>query len=244
MNTPSEGGNRVDLDIKVVFLDIDGTMYYGGRLVPSAIEAVDRLLHKGIQVAVCTGRSVLHTREVQAQLGIKLGVYFNGSLAMQDERILYSAPLDPNTVQSIIDYCDDESIPIVMHAVDEVIAFHDIPEQYVPILEAFEFPPIRLIDTASWQPKERHIYQFNAFMDRSWDAPFKRGSQTACSIDGMNMLSICSVAAATSRSVRSRSSKRSVFVQNRPCTSGTAETISACFVRWDIRLPWATLSTT
>ncbi len=77
--------------VKVVFLDIDGTILTENKTIPSSTRlAVNQLLNKGIKVVLATGRSPYFTAPVAKELGVHSYVSFNGSIANHENEIIFS----------------------------------------------------------------------------------------------------------------------------------------------------------
>jgi len=158
--------NRVP---KIVFLDIDGTIVKHQYIEKSAKLAIQKLQSRGIPVVLCTGRSKLHTEQIQNELDIHTAVFYNGGLTMLEGEIIDSNPLQRNVVQKVIDFTTDFSLPLIMHSVRQAITFKDFPNRYQPIIDAFDFPPLKKISDFEWRAHEEDIYQVNVFMERTWD---------------------------------------------------------------------------
>ncbi len=154
-------------DIQIVFLDIDGTLYYDGKLVHSAVKAVEMLLQKNILISLCTGRSAIHTRKIQQRLKIPCGVYFNGSLACHLNRRIHATPLHKTTVGSVIEQLSDKEIPLILHMENKVVSFQRVPRVLNPLLQQFDFPPIQIVERTVWIQHEEPVFQINAFMNKS-----------------------------------------------------------------------------
>lgn len=165
-------------DIQMVFLDIDGTLYADGEIVPSGVQAVEALLAKDIPVALCTGRSVLHAQHVQDALRVPYGIYFNGGLVKTQTDELFSTPFDVNDVKGIVAYAEQNQITTIVHTHKRVMSFAPIPEQYFPILKSFDFPPVDIVPQAEILLGQIDIFQINAFMTREWEQPFEERFQS------------------------------------------------------------------
>lgn len=160
-------------EIDMVFLDIDGTLYADGQLVQSGIDAVQSLLKQNIPVAVCTGRSVLHARHVQEQLGVPYGIFFNGGLVVSEGRELFSTPFDPQDVTGLIAFARSENISTIVHTHNQAVSFAPIPDKYDPVLRSFDFPKIDVLPWTDEILNQTHIYQINAFMTQERDMEFE-----------------------------------------------------------------------
>lgn len=93
-------------DIKIVFTDIDGTLYsHKTHQVPkSAIRAIEQLQRKGIKVFLCSGRNFYLIRksgilDIVRPDGM---VTMNGSNAIIDGNIIYRYPIPSTVVDKMI----------------------------------------------------------------------------------------------------------------------------------------------
>ncbi|GGJ13370.1 phosphatase [Alicyclobacillus cellulosilyticus] len=156
-------------EIRIVFLDIDGTIFHRGQLMQSAVRAVQNLKARGIPVALCTGRSALHARHIERALGVDYAVYFNGSLVRAKEQFIFATPLAPDVARRVVDFCTRHRLPLILHTDAEAVVFDPIPEPFHPILEAYDYPPLVMKDRKAWEAERVPVFQFNVFMDRAWD---------------------------------------------------------------------------
>ncbi|MFD3449472.1 Cof-type HAD-IIB family hydrolase [Microbacteriaceae bacterium 4G12] len=87
---------------KIVFFDVDGTLLSEvDRSLPlSTKEAIEKLIEKGIQVVVTTGRPYNLCEEFKA-MGIDTFISANGALITCNDNILHKSVLSPETVQDI-----------------------------------------------------------------------------------------------------------------------------------------------
>lgn len=92
--------------MKALFFDLDGTLLDSGKKIPpSTVEALLQVRAKGVQIFVCTGRSLRidkmlgWTEEMQLFDG---GVYCNGACIHLNGEIGYVC-IDPEAVRTVID---------------------------------------------------------------------------------------------------------------------------------------------
>ncbi|GMA48868.1 hypothetical protein GCM10025857_02250 [Alicyclobacillus contaminans] len=156
-------------DIRAVFLDIDGTLFVDGQLVTSAQEAVSKLKERNIRVALCTGRSTVHTRAIRNTLDIPDAVYFNGGLAVTHTETVYSTPMKPHVVERAIHFSERNRIPMILHTAHRTMIFRPLPQALTPILQAYDYPPLEQTTPETWNGMEEPVYQLNLFMTRDWD---------------------------------------------------------------------------
>lgn len=170
---------KTDSDIKMVFLDIDGTLYAQGELVPKSVAAVASLLGANVPVAICTGRSVLHAQHIQDALQVPYGIYFNGGLVKTDSKELFSTPFDSDDVQAILDYASENHIPTIVHTHKRALSAKPIPREFDPVLRSFDFPNIDIQENLTSSVKDIEVFQINAFMTKEWDATFEQKFTTS-----------------------------------------------------------------
>jgi Cof subfamily protein (haloacid dehalogenase superfamily) len=162
-------------NIEAVFLDIDGTLYYDGRLVPSAAKTVKTLLKKeNLVTTICTGRSVIHTQKVKTELGIENGVYFNGGLVHYQNKQIYATPLHNETVTNVTKTLSEHNIPTIFHTEHDLVSFAPIPENLLPVLKKFDFPAIEVVTEDTWSQITHPVFQLNAFMNHTLESLIKQ----------------------------------------------------------------------
>ncbi|QQE80988.1 HAD family hydrolase [Alicyclobacillus sp. SO9] len=155
------------MHIEVIFLDIDGTLFYNNEIVPSALEAVEQLQKKGYTLALCTGRSVLHAKPVQSQLNLHYAVYFNGGLTQANGTVIESHPIAPDVIDRMIEFGSGHELPLIFHTETEAVSAKPVPHRYEPLLRRYDFPAIRLTDVDSVNTEP--IYQANVMMPPAYD---------------------------------------------------------------------------
>ncbi len=160
--------------VKMVFLDIDGTLFVNGRIVPKSAAAVAKLIENHIPVAVCTGRSVIHAQHVQASLGIPYGIYFNGGLVKAGDREIFALPFSRDVVRGILESAERRGIQTIIHTHDHAFSLKPIPPEYLPVLASYDFPPIACEPTMADRLDDIGVFQLNAFMTAEWDDVFER----------------------------------------------------------------------
>lgn len=161
-------------DIQAVFLDIDGTLVTNRKLVPSAREVVERLLRAHVHLALCTGRSIIHTLKVQKTLGINDAVYFNGSLAISEGNQLLSLPLNRQTTTRALELAHHHVWPTILHTARDTLTTAAIPQSITPLLEQYDYPEIRHITEDELHSVFDSVYQMNVFMTADLDAYVNR----------------------------------------------------------------------
>lgn len=82
------------MEKKIVFFDIDGTLYNREKKIPkSTIHAIERLKEKNIYVAIATGRAPFMYADLRKRLGIDNYISFNGSHVVLKGKVIHKQPL-------------------------------------------------------------------------------------------------------------------------------------------------------
>ena len=100
--------------IELVAADMDGTLLTDDFVLsPATREAVRRLLERGIDFILVSGRMVATLRPFHAELGLKSPVIsYNGALIRDilTGRTIRHTPIDPEIAQEIIEFADAERL--------------------------------------------------------------------------------------------------------------------------------------
>lgn len=155
------------MTIEFVFLDIDGTLVYDRKLVPSSMGAIRKLQERGIGVALCTGRSVSQTVKLQRQLNIDHAVYFNGGLAMAGNDIVLEHPLQAGVVRNARAFFVEQRLPVVFHTLTESVTPAQLPGKLHSIMQGYDYPETRVDKEGAHSDHE--VFQANVFMTEDWD---------------------------------------------------------------------------
>ena len=97
--------------MKVIFVDIDGTLYdHVNKTIPeSALVAIKKAREKGHKVFVCTGRALS-----QSTLFINLNfdgyIFCAGTVVYADKKLLYKKPIELDEVNRLIKFFDENEI--------------------------------------------------------------------------------------------------------------------------------------
>lgn len=87
---------------KIVFFDVDGTLVSEiDRSIPlSTIEAIEKLIERGINVVVATGRPHNLCEEFKS-MGIDTFISANGALIKCKDNVIYKSMLSTETVRDV-----------------------------------------------------------------------------------------------------------------------------------------------
>lgn len=92
---------------KVVFFDVDGTLLseIDRSIPPTTIEAIEKLIEKGIKVVVATGRPY-NMCEKFKMMGIDTIISANGALIKCNDKTIYKSLISTETVREVSDFAE------------------------------------------------------------------------------------------------------------------------------------------
>ena len=113
-----ENNDKKDLDIRVIFFDIDGTLlsHTTGTVPESTKRALKKLQEKGIQVVVATGRDIVEMKKLPLD-GIDFDGYLtlNGNICLdKDEKMFAGNEIDQGEVEILVSIFEAGRIPFVL----------------------------------------------------------------------------------------------------------------------------------
>ncbi len=110
-------------NIKIVFFDIDGTLFdMDTKTVSDRMkETLRRLQAGGIKICIATGRGPMLVYDI---FGVRFDAYitFNGSYCFNDEGVIFSNPLSYDDVQQIIRNTGEINRPVALATKDRIAA--------------------------------------------------------------------------------------------------------------------------
>ncbi len=124
--------NRPD----AIFTDLDGTLLGPDKKVGKQdTAAIRRLKELGIPVIICTGRPILGTRLVTAELGLGLTLCSNGGCChdfIRDETLL-AVEMDHGVARRLLAWLEEEGEPFLLHAPKQIFGSPgaQMPPHYV-----------------------------------------------------------------------------------------------------------------
>lgn len=97
--------------MKVIFLDIDGTLTVAGENIPpqSAIDAIRAAQKRGHQVFLCTGRSWSMSESIAAY-GFDGAITSAGGYIAVGDDVIYNHPMEPDELRRVLEIMRDPNI--------------------------------------------------------------------------------------------------------------------------------------
>lgn len=147
---------------KIVFLDIDGTILDHEKKIPGSTKlAVKELRENGVKVAIATGRSPLHAKEVIDALEIDCYVTFNGAYVVYDGRVVHETPFEIEHMEELIEFANknDHSLCFLGAEGEGFTTINEFTEKALGSVK------MKIADFGVDYYKRKHIYQVITFHD-------------------------------------------------------------------------------
>lgn len=102
------------MEKKIVFFDIDGTIFNKEKRIPnSTIEAIEKLKQANILVAIATGRAPFMFVDVKETLQIDSHISFNGSYVVWNNEVIDKVPLDRKQLMELEKRANELGHPMI-----------------------------------------------------------------------------------------------------------------------------------
>ncbi|AXI10533.1 Cof-type HAD-IIB family hydrolase [Oceanobacillus sp. 143] len=99
---------------KLIFFDIDGTLFDDEKKLPASTKkAIGQLHDQGHEIAIATGRSPFNFKELQAELNIDAYVSFNGQYVVHNNEVIYKNAIDPDKLAELTRFSMEKEHPLV-----------------------------------------------------------------------------------------------------------------------------------
>ncbi|WP_453991840.1 HAD family hydrolase [Bacillus nitroreducens] len=103
--------------IKIVFLDIDGTILQPNDTIEESTKtAIAQLKRKGIDVFLATGRPLHEITDIGDELSITSYIAYNGAFAIHEGKTLFNEPLPPSLVDHLLTITEENNFDIVLYS--------------------------------------------------------------------------------------------------------------------------------
>lgn len=111
------------MEKKVVFFDIDGTIYNEAKQIPPSTEkAIKALQNNGIHVAIATGRPPFMFADLRKHLGINSYISYTGQRVVFEGKVIYEKTLCPHSLQNLYKASAARAYPMILMSDTEMRA--------------------------------------------------------------------------------------------------------------------------
>lgn len=100
---------------KIIFFDIDGTLFYSGIGIPeSALRSIEQLKQKGHKIVICTGRSHGMIPDSYFKLGFDGMIIGAGTYVEYEGKVLNHQMMDKEEISKVIDWGRRKNLGIIL----------------------------------------------------------------------------------------------------------------------------------
>lgn len=125
MSNPMTQNNDRKPDIRLIALDVDGTLLDSNHaLTARAEETIKAAIAKGVQVVLATGKTRYATLRLIERLGLKSpGIYLQGLVIYDaDGDVLHQQTLDPTLARQVITFAEDRGFTMFAYSGERILA--------------------------------------------------------------------------------------------------------------------------
>lgn len=124
---------------KIVFFDIDGTIYLYGKSVPADTkEAIRQLRQNGHLAVLCTGRTKAMIFPEIYEVGFDGIIAGAGTYVEFGGKVLHEFNLPEDVIQEIIEVMKENGIMSIPEGIDKIyFDMENMPEEYIPVYNLY-----------------------------------------------------------------------------------------------------------
>lgn len=124
--------------VKIIFLDVDGTLVdYDNRIPESAVKAIRLARDKGHKVYVCTGRSRAEMQTEIWDIGIDGMIGGNGSYVEDNEEVVMHQLISKDDAKHIVDWLHSRGLEFYLESNNGLFASENFKEAARPVLREY-----------------------------------------------------------------------------------------------------------
>lgn len=124
--------------VKIIFLDVDGTLVdYDNRIPESAVKAIRLARDKGHKVYVCTGRSRAEMQPEIWDIGIDGMIGGNGSYVEDNGEVVMHQLISKEEAKHIVDWLHSRGLEFYLESNNGLFASENFKEAARPVLREY-----------------------------------------------------------------------------------------------------------
>lgn len=144
-------------DIKIVFFDVDGTLYdhYEYKVSDSSVKALKQLKENGIKICIATGRPMEMLNQIQPfidEVEFDYIITSNGQSVYEKDHLIYKNCLDAKDVAKIVDIAEEYDLSISLVG-DDFNVINKINDLTILAYDALKFPYPQVVDLKNYLDK-------------------------------------------------------------------------------------------
>ncbi len=110
----AKGEGFTVMDKKLIFFDIDGTIYDHDKQIPASTKtAIRHLKERGHHVFIATGRAPFMVSPVLEELGIDSFISYNGQYVVFEGEVIYKNPISAQSLEALLQHSETCGHPLV-----------------------------------------------------------------------------------------------------------------------------------
>ncbi len=115
--------------MKLIFLDIDGTLTEAGLNTPpeSALKAIGKAREKGNKVFLCSGRNIGMAKPV-LDLGFDGIIALAGAYVMAGDDVIYDRPMDEKDFRDLLSILHEDGVFCTIETKDKTFGDEDLSD--------------------------------------------------------------------------------------------------------------------
>ena len=152
--------------MKIIFFDIDGTLYKAEEKAVrrEVIEALKNMRGKGVKLVVSTGRSYIYIPECIKDLELDGYICSNGSFIIMKDEILEERYLERESIKRLITYLDENHFQYDLQTRDKVYS-KNTNTKLKTYQEYSEVPDAAIIQEYDLNEIQNKIHKMNIWVD-------------------------------------------------------------------------------
>lgn len=156
--------------IKAAFFDVDGTIvsFKDHKLIPSAIEAINKLREKNIKVFVATGRALFQLDYILDNLKLDGLVTLNGCNSFIDSEEIFRAHLHKDDLYRLSEYLEKNNNPFSCNLITKNdIYINAFTKEVLDMYREFNITVPKIVNFKEYINKNySDILQINLFVNK------------------------------------------------------------------------------
>ncbi|WP_408869160.1 Cof-type HAD-IIB family hydrolase [Brochothrix campestris] len=155
---------------KIVFFDVDGTLFDSQNKIPQSTKnSIAALQQQGIKVAIATGRSPFNVTAISEELEVDTVICYNGQYVMHEGEVIYRNPMPLGELKQLQALTDANNHALV-YAGSETLAFDEVNN--LDVLDALGSVNITYPKVIPNFTESNDIYQMLVFADQRYDTSY------------------------------------------------------------------------